>query len=282
MIQMLLCVFNGVGYINYLDNVVQSFVVEVVKGIDVFCVFDSFNWVENMCVVMDVVVESGKICEGMVCYIGDIFDLNCVKYDIKYYVGMVKEFEVVGVYVLGFKDMVGLLKLVFVCLLICVLKEEIGLLIYFYIYDILGIVGVIILVVVDVGVDVVDVVMDVFFGGMLQFCMGLIVEVLCNMDCDMGFDIKVVCEISDYWEVVCGQYIVFESGFVVLVFEVYLYEMSGGQFINFKVQVCSLGFEECWYEVVQIYVDVNQMFGDIVKVILFFKVVGDMVLMMVS
>lgn len=115
MMQMFLWVLNGVGYINYFDNVVQVFVKQVVDiGVDVFCVFDSLNWVENMCVVMDVVVDSGKICEGMICYIGDLFDLVWFKYDLKYYVGMVKEFEVVGVYVLGFKDMVGLLKLVVV------------------------------------------------------------------------------------------------------------------------------------------------------------------------
>lgn len=149
-------------------------------------------------------------------------------------------------------------------------------------YDILGVLIVIVLVVLVVGVNVVDVVMDVLLGGIFQLIFGLIVEVVKGSDCDIGLDIGLICEILNYWEQVCVQYVVFESGFVLFVFEVYLYEMLGGQFINFKVQVCSFGLEECWYEVVQVYVDVNMMFGDIVKVILLFKVVGDMVLMMVS
>ena len=43
-----------------------------------------------------------------------------------------------------------------------------------------------------------------------------------------------------------------------------------------------MGLEERWHEVAQTYADVNQMFGDIVKVTPSSKVVGDMALMMVS
>jgi pyruvate carboxylase len=64
--------------------------------------------------------------------------------------------------------------------------------------------------------------------------------------------------------------------------EVYLHEMPGGQFTNLKEQARSLGLETRWHEVAQAYADVNQMFGDIVKVTPSSKVVGDMALMMVS
>ena len=64
--------------------------------------------------------------------------------------------------------------------------------------------------------------------------------------------------------------------------EVYLHEMPGGQFTNLKAQARSLGLEDRWHEVAQTYADVNQMFGDIVKVTPSSKVVGDMALMMVS
>ena len=58
--------------------------------------------------------------------------------------------------------------------------------------------------------------------------------------------------------------------------------MPGGQFTNLKAQARSLGLEDRWQEVAQTYADVNQMFGDIVKVTPSSKVVGDMALMMVS
>ena len=69
MSQMLLRASNGVGYTNYPDNVVQEFVRQAAQsGVDVFRVFDSLNWVENMRVAMDAVIESGKVCEGSICY----------------------------------------------------------------------------------------------------------------------------------------------------------------------------------------------------------------------
>ncbi len=111
MTQMLLRASNGVGYTNYPDNVVQSFVAQAARsGVDVFRVFDSLNWVENMRVAMDAVLESGKICEGTVCYTGDILDPARAKYDLKYYVAMGKELKAAGAHVLGLKDMAGLLK----------------------------------------------------------------------------------------------------------------------------------------------------------------------------
>ena len=74
MTQMLLRASNGVGYTNYPDNVVESFVREAAKGIDVFRVFDSLNWVENMRVAMNAVLETNKICEASICYTGDILN----------------------------------------------------------------------------------------------------------------------------------------------------------------------------------------------------------------
>ncbi len=54
MTQMLLRASNGVGYTNYPDNVVQEFVRQAAEtGIDLFRVFDSLNWVENMRVAME-------------------------------------------------------------------------------------------------------------------------------------------------------------------------------------------------------------------------------------
>ncbi|MGI9401945.1 MAG: pyruvate carboxylase, partial [Rhizobiaceae bacterium] len=92
--QMLLRGSNGVGYKNYPDNVVRYFVKQAADaGVDVFRVFDCLNWVENMRVSMDAVVESGKICEGTICYTGDLADSARPKYDLKYYVRLLKELE---------------------------------------------------------------------------------------------------------------------------------------------------------------------------------------------
>ncbi|ALG89812.1 MULTISPECIES: pyruvate carboxylase [Actibacterium] len=283
MTQMLLRASNGVGYTNYPDNVVQSFVAQAAEtGVDVFRVFDSLNWVENMRIAMDAVIESGKVCEGTICYTGDILDPARAKYGLNYYVAMGKELKAAGAHVLGLKDMAGLLKPAAARVLIKALKEEVGLPIHFHTHDTSGIAGATILAAAEAGVDAADAAMDAFSGGTSQPCLGSVVEALRNTDRDTGLDMRAIREISDYWEGVRSQYRAFESGLQAPASEVYLHEMPGGQFTNLKAQARSLGLEDRWHEVAQTYADVNAMFGDIVKVTPSSKVVGDMALMMVS
>ncbi len=283
MTQMLLRASNGVGYTNYPDNVVQSFVKQAAEtGVDVFRVFDSLNWVENMRVAMDAVLEAGKVCEGTICYTGDLLDPARPKYDLKYYLDRARELKSAGAHVLGLKDMAGLLKPAQARILIKALKEEVGLPIHFHTHDTSGIAGATVLAACDAGVDAVDAAMDAFSGGTSQPCLGSIVEALRHTERDTGLDIEAVREMSNYWEHVRAQYAAFESGLPAPASEVYLHEMPGGQFTNLKAQARSLGLEERWPEVAQAYADANQMFGDIVKVTPSSKVVGDMALMMVA
>ena len=283
MTQMLLRASNGVGYTNYPDNVVQEFVRQAATtGVDVFRVFDSLNWVENMRVAMDAVVENGKVCEGTVCYTGDILNPDRAKYDLKYYIKMGQELKSAGAHILGLKDMAGLLKPAAARVLVKALKEEVGLPVHFHTHDTSGIAGATILAAADAGVDAVDVAMDAFSGGTSQPCLGSIVESLRHTDRDTGLDIEAIRSINDYWASVRGQYAAFESGLSAPASEVYLHEMPGGQFTNLKAQARSLGLEDRWPEVARTYADVNQMFGDIVKVTPSSKVVGDMALMMVT
>ncbi|MEL7276414.1 MAG: pyruvate carboxylase, partial [Pseudomonadota bacterium] len=281
--QMLLRASNGVGYTNYPDNVVQKFVDQAAKsGVDVFRVFDSLNWVENMRVAMDAVIESGKICEGTICYTGDVLNPARSKYDLKYYVDMGKELKAAGAHVLGLKDMAGLMKPASATMLVTALKEEVGLPIHFHTHDTSGIAGATILAAAEAGVDAVDAAMDSFSGLTSQPNLGSIVEALKFTKRDTGLDIDAIREISNYWEAVRVQYTAFETTMKSGASEVYLHEMPGGQFTNLKAQARSLGLEERWHEVAQAYAEVNDMFGDIVKVTPSSKVVGDMALMMVT
>ncbi len=283
MTQMLLRASNGVGYTNYPDNVVQEFVRQsAASGVDVFRVFDSLNWVENMRVAMDAVVENNKVCEGTVCYTGDILNPDRAKYDLKYYVKMGKDLKAAGAHVLGLKDMAGLLKPAAARVLIKALKEEVGLPIHFHTHDTSGIAGATVLAAAEAGVDAIDAAMDAFSGGTSQPCLGSIVEAMRHTDRDTGLDIAAIRDINTYWEGVRGLYAPFEAGLSSPASEVYLHEMPGGQFTNLKAQARSLGIEDRWSEVAHAYADVNKMFGDIVKVTPSSKVVGDLALMMVT
>ena len=99
--QMLFRASNALGYSNYPDNVVKTFVDEsAAAGMDLFRIFDSLNWVPNMRVAIEAVVEAGALCEAAICYTGDILDEKRTKYDLKYYVELAKELEKAGAHLL--------------------------------------------------------------------------------------------------------------------------------------------------------------------------------------
>jgi len=245
MTQMLLRASNGVGYTNYPDNVVRGFVRQAAEtGVDVFRVFDSLNWVENMRVAMDAVIETGKVCEGTICYTGNILDPDRAKYDLKYYVAMAKDLEAAGAHVLGLKDMAGLLKPAAARKLVTALREEVDLPIHFHTHDTAGVAIATILAAAESGVHAVDCAMDALSGNTSQATMGSVVEAHAATGRDTMLDIAAVREISNYWEAVRAHYAAFESGLQAPASEVYLHEMPGGQFTNLKAQARSLGLEE--------------------------------------
>ena len=81
---------------------------------------------------------------------------------------------------------------------------------------------------------------------------------------------------SNYWEEVRSYYAPFESGLNAPAADVYVHEMPGGQYSNLRAQAEALGLGDALGRVKRTYADVNQLFGDIVKVTPSSKVVGDM------
>jgi len=282
MTQMLLRGSNGVGYTNYPDNVIRDFVSLASKGIDVFRIFDSLNWVENMRIAIDAVLETEKICEASICYTGDILDPKRSKYNLKYYVKLAKELKAAGTHILAIKDMAGLLKPSAAKVLIKAIKEEVGLPLHFHTHDTSGLGGASVLAAAEAGVDIADAAMDSFSGGTSQPCLGSVVEAVRNTQRETRLDIESIWEINNYWDSCRKQYSAFEGSISSPASEVFLHEMPGGQFTNLKAQGRSMGLEDKWPEIASAYAEVNQMFGDIVKVTPSSKVVGDMALMMVS
>ena len=281
--QMLLRGSNGVGYTNYPDNVVRQFVKQAADaGMDLFRIFDCFNWVENMRISIDAVCERGKLAEGAICYTGDILDPARTKYSLRYYVDLAKDLEKAGVHILGIKDMAGLLKPAAARVLIKALKEETSLPVHLHTHDTTGISAATVLAAVDAGVDAIDAAMDGMSGGTSQPCLGSIVEAVARSKRDSGLDPAAIRRINTYWDGVRAHYAAFESGQMSGASEVYRHEMPGGQFTNLKEQARAMGIEARWTEVAEAYQAANDLFGDIIKVTPSSKVVGDMALMMVT
>jgi pyruvate carboxylase len=281
--QMLLRGANAVGYTNYPDNLVREFIREAAAaGIDVFRIFDSLNWIKGMEVALDETLKTGKIAEACICYTGDILDPRRDKYTLEYYVKKAKELEKMGTHILGIKDMSGLLKPYAAEKLIKTLKQEIGIPIHLHIHDTSGNAVATVLLAAEAGVDIVDACFNNMSGVTSQPALNSIVAALKHTERDPGFDLDALQEIADYWEDVRPMYSQFESDLKSGTAEVYKYEIPGGQYSNLKSQVESFGLGHKFKEVKEMYMKVNFMMGDIVKVTPSSKMVGDLAIFMVK
>ena len=281
--QMLLRSANAVGYTNYADNVVKYFVKQAADaGVDIFRIFDCLNWVDNMRLAIDAVLESGGVAEAAICYTGDLFDTSRPKYGLKYYVDMAKALEKAGAQILGIKDMAGVCRPRAARELVRTLKQEISLPIHFHTHDTSGIAAASVLAAVEAGADAVDGALDAMSGLTSQPNLGSIAAALAGSERDPKIDLDAMQAISNYWEGVRRYYEPFEADIRSGTADVYRHEMPGGQYTNLREQARAMGLEMRWPEVSRAYAEVNRLFGDIVKVTPTSKVVGDMALYMVG
>ena len=102
---------NAVGYTSYPDNAIYEFSKKAVEaGLDIFRVFDSLNYFENLKLGIDAAKKAGGVVEGTICYSGDVANPNKTKYTLQYYLDLTAQLVGEGIHVLGIKDMAGLLK----------------------------------------------------------------------------------------------------------------------------------------------------------------------------
>ena len=281
--QMLLRGSNAVGYTNYPDNVVQEFVAKAAaSGIDIFRVFDSLNWTRGMRVAMEAVRKNGAVCEAAMCYTGDILDPKRDKYPLKYYVDMAKELEKMGAHILAIKDMAGLLKPFAAEKLVKTLKHEIGIPIHLHTHDTSSNGGAMLLMATQAGVDIVDTALSSVSGLTAQPNMNALLAALKGSIWDPKLDDAGLQQLANYWETVRTYYAPFESELRSGTAQVYHHEIPGGQYSNYKPQVEGLGLGHRWEECKEMYRQVNDMFGDLVKVTPSSKIVGDMAMFMVQ
>jgi pyruvate carboxylase len=278
LLQMLFRGSNAVGYSNYPDNVVKGFVKHAAKnGMDIFRIFDSLNYLPNLVPAMTAVrEETNSICEGTLCYTGDILDPKRDKYDLKYYIRLAKELEKMGAHMLCIKDMAGLCRPFAAQRLVSALKSEVGLPIHFHTHDTSGLNASSILEAAMAGVDVADAAIASLSGGTSQPNLNSIVASLQHTERDTELDVDALQEYSDYWAAVRSYYQPFDTSEPYGTAEVYLHEMPGGQYTNLKEQATGMGMGQRWPEIARAYAEVNQLCGDIVKVTPSSKVVGDL------
>jgi len=284
LLQMLLRGSNGVGYKAYPDNLIISFIEKAWEnGIDLFRIFDSLNWVDNMRTsIRTVVNNTDALAEACICYTGDISDPEKRKYDLDYYVQLARELEGEGAHILAIKDMAGLLKPYAAEELIPALKESVSIPIHLHTHDTSSLQSATYLKAIEAGVDVVDVALSAMSGLTSQPNFNSLVAALQGQPRGRDIDLKSLDRFSDYWEIVRSYYYPFETELRAGTASVYRHEIPGGQYSNLRPQARGLGLEDKFDTIRENYRIANQLFGDIVKVTPSSKVVGDMAMFMTS
>ncbi len=284
LLQMLLRGSNGVGYTAYPDNLIEAFIEKSAEGgIDIFRVFDSLNWVKAMEPSIKAIQNrTGGLAEVAISYTGNISDKSKTKYNLNYYIQLAKDLENAGAHILAIKDMAGLLKPYAAAELVSELKNAVSIPIHLHTHDTSGLQVATYLKAVEAGVDIIDVALSSMSGLTSQPNFNSVLEMMEFHERENPMNKVALQQQSNYWEAVRQYYYPFESGLQSSTAEVFAHEIPGGQYSNLKPQAIALGLGDRFEEVKAAYTEVNQLFGDIVKVTPSSKVVGDMAQFMVT
>jgi len=284
LLQMLLRGSNGVGYKAYPDNLIEAFIIKAWEsGIDLFRIFDSLNWIENMKLSIRTVREkTDALAEACICYTGDVSNPDRKKYNLQYYLDMARQLEDAGAHLIAIKDMAGLLKPFAAQTLISELKKAVDLPIHLHTHDTSSIQSATYLKAVEEGVDIIDVALSSMSGLTSQPSFNSVTAMLQRTKRSRSVNLESLNAFSDYWETVRQYYYPFETELRAGSASVYDHEIPGGQYSNLRPQARALGLEDRFEQIKQNYKISNELFGDIVKVTPSSKVVGDMAMFMTA
>ncbi|GAA6058691.1 hypothetical protein JCM10212_003379 [Sporobolomyces blumeae] len=269
---------NAVGYTSYPDNAIYEFSrLAVENGLDIFRVFDSLNYIENMRLGIDAAKKAGGVVEAAICYTGDVANpKKHSKYTLEYYLNFAQELVDCGIHVLAIKDMAGLLKPEAATILVGALRKKFpDMPIHIHSHDTAGISASSMLACAAAGADVVDVAIDSMSGTTSQPSMGAVCAALEQTKLGTGISHENIQALNLYWSNVRTLYQCFDANVRSSDSGVFDHQMPGGQYTNLMFQSQQLGLSGQWKQVVKAYIDANELCGDVVKVTPSSKVVGD-------
>ena len=279
--QMLIRGANAVGYTSYPDNVVKKFCHLAAKnGMDVFRIFDCFNQLNCMTNCIEAVREAGKVAEVCICFTGD-FTTSEV-YTLDYYKELAASIEAAGAHMIGLKDMAGLMKPQLVRPFIEAIRSVTTIPLHYHGHNTSSANLAVIVEMASCGVDVVDACMASMADGTSQPSINAFLASTQGTPRDTGIPFMALENLDRYYGLLRELYEPFESGMKSGTARVFDNEIPGGQYSNLFVQCKSMDLYDRWFEVLNMYRDVNMMLGDVVKVTPSSKVVGDFALFLIA
>ncbi|KRO17197.1 oxaloacetate decarboxylase subunit alpha [Lacticaseibacillus saniviri] len=248
-LQMLLRGQNILGYKNYADDVVETFVQRSIEnGIDIIRIFDALNDVRNLETAVKATKKYGGHAQMAIAY--TISDFHTVDY----YVDLAKEMAAMGADSLCIKDMAGILTPNRAYELVSRIKAETTIPLEVHTHATAGMAEMTYLKAVEAGADIIDTAISPFAGGTSQPATESMLVALDDLGYTTTVDQNVASELADYFSPIRDRFRD-TGGLNPKVKDVQpkslLYQVPGGMLSNLLAQLKDQGLESRYQEVLE-------------------------------
>ena len=246
-LQMLLRGQNLLGYHNYADDVVASFVKKSIEnGIDVLRIFDALNDTRNLVTSIRAAKEAGGSVQATICYTTS--DVHTVRY----FASLAVEMERAGADSLCIKDMAGVLLPSVAYQLVTEIKNATRLPVQIHTHATAGIAQMTYLKAVEAGADIIDTCISPFAEGTSQPSTESMAMALQDLGYRVDLDMDKLEAVAEHFTPIQKRFLdegVLNPKVLQVEPKALLYKVPGGMLSNLINQLKELGVEDRYAEV---------------------------------
>ena len=254
--QMLLRGQNLVGYKHYSDETVSLFIQKAAEnGIDVFRVFDALNDFDNIKFSLKQVKENGKHAQGAMAY------TTSPVHNLETWLDYAKKVEDSGADSFAIKDMAGILKPYDAFELVTALKDKLSIPIHMQCHATTGMSTASNLKAIEAGIDNIDTSISSMSMTYGHSATETLVSMFSDRETDLGLDMNLLGEISDYFKVIREKYSEFEGSLKGVDSTMLIKQVPGGMLSNLESQLKTINQEDKLEKVKDEIAKVREDFG---------------------
>ena len=254
--QMLLRGQNLVGYKHYSDETVSLFIQKAAEnGIDVFRVFDALNDFNNIEFALKQVKENGKHAQGAMAY------TTSPVHNLETWLNYAKKVEDSGADSFAIKDMAGILKPYDAFELVTALKDKLSIPIHMQCHATTGMSTASNLKAIEAGIDNIDTSISSMSMTYGHSATETLVSMFSDREADLGLDINLLGEISDYFRVIREKYSEFEGSLKGVDSTMLIKQVPGGMLSNLESQLKTINQQDKLEKVKDEIAKVREDFG---------------------
>ena len=254
--QMLLRGQNLVGYKHYSDETVSLFIQKSAEnGIDVFRVFDALNDFNNIEFALKQVKENGKHAQGAMAY------TTSPVHNLETWLDYAKKVEDSGADSFAIKDMAGILKPYDAFELVTALKDKLSIPIHMQCHATTGMSTASNLKAIEAGIDNIDTSISSMSMTYGHSATETLVSMFSDREADLGLDINLLGDISDYFRVIREKYSEFEGSLKGVDSTMLIKQVPGGMLSNLESQLKTINQQDKLEKVKDEIAKVREDFG---------------------